>query len=89
MNCPVCGSTVTRVSNTYWCPYDRIYVGQNLAVSSPQSAETPQIINQPGPLAKVFDKFLWFLMGVLYLVVIGFVVWSLLSGAFDQTSIFS
>lgn len=94
MNCPICGSTATRVNTNYWCPYDKIYLGQKLAVSAPVGSipapvQYQEIIKKPGLWSKFFDKFIWFFMGVLYIIVIAFVAWALLFGGFDTSSIFS
>jgi len=95
MNCPLCGSTTTRVNTNYWCPYDKIYLGKNLALNAsgtgiPTQVQYQEIVKEDGPLAKIFDKFLWVVMGVLYMVVIGFVAWAFLFGGFgDTSSIFS
>lgn len=91
MTCPICGSTATRVNTNYWCPYDKIYLGQRLTVSSPiGSVPAPvqyqEIIKEPRLLSKFFDKFLWVLIGVLYIVVMIFVVWAFLFGGFGGTS---
>lgn len=94
MNCPVCGYTTTRVNDTYWCPNDRIYIGKTLTAGPPLPLDNPSYTPanfevEPGRFAKFFDKFLWVLMGVLYLVVVAFIAWSFLNGAFDNSPIFS
>lgn len=91
MNCPVCGSTATRVSTNYWCPYDKIYLGHNLATNSSgvgvvTQVQYQEIVKEDRPLAKFFGKFLWVIMAVLYIVVIGFVAWAFIFGGFGDTS---
>ena len=95
MNCPICGSTATRVNTNYWCPYDKIYLGQTLAFSAPVGSvptlpQYQEIIKKPAAWVKFFDKFTWVVMGVLYIIVIAFVAWAFLFGGFgDTSSIFS
>ena len=94
MTCPICGSTATRVNTNYWCPHDKIYLGQNLATSAPVGSVLgplpyEEVILEPGLREKYFDKFLWVLTAVLYLIVIAFVAWELLFGGVDTSSIIS
>lgn len=90
MNCPICGSTATRVNTKYWCPYDKIYLGQTLAFSGSigniQSPQYQEIIKEPAVWVRFLDKITWVVMGVLYIIVIAFVVWALLFGGFGDTS---
>ncbi|MDP2720417.1 MAG: hypothetical protein Q8O75_00495 [bacterium] len=93
MNCPICGYEATQASNTYWCPHDRIFLG-DLVLAGPGSTliskEAPkpsQTENRAFP--KIFNKVLWVAMGVLYLTVILVIVGAYLTGAFDTTSIFN
>ncbi|HEX7456716.1 MAG TPA: hypothetical protein VF303_04620 [Candidatus Nanoarchaeia archaeon] len=89
MVCPVCGYTATRVSNTYWCPNDRIFLGHNIAVESQtQPFEEPiyQEFKKGTAASKFFNYLVWSIMAGLYIVVIILVVWNYLTGGFGDTS---
>lgn len=99
MTCPVCGYTATRVSNSYWCPNDHIYLGNRIATESlPTQTESlptqiegsvyEEIFPYKRP-SKIFNYLVWGVMIVLYIIVIGLVAWSFLSGNLDDSSIFS
>jgi hypothetical protein len=93
VNCPICGYTATRVNNSYWCPNDRIYLGQNLAINETNEPQRPVHEEKLGPkpdgFTKILDKFIWILMGALYVVVIALVAWSFIFGGLgDNSSIF-
>ena len=91
MNCPVCGYAAVRVNNNYWCQNDRIYVGNALAPEIPTKPVPEPIYTEPVKSrknTKYFDSLLWVIMGVLYVIVIVLVVWSVFSGGFDSSSVF-
>lgn len=94
MNCPICGYSATRVNNSFWCPNDKIYIGQvNISPQDPfqdtNSVENPVDLEEEQSLfAKIFDKSLWIIMGILYVVVIIFVIWGFSSGIFEDTGQF-
>ena len=95
MKCPICGATATRVNTNYWCPYDKIYLGQTMALGAPVGSVTAQpqyqeIIKEPATWAIFIDKITLVVMVVLYIIVISFVAWASLFGGFgDTSSIFS
>ena len=92
MTCPVCGYSATRVSNNYWCPNDRIYLGGTATIESlPTEAAEPvyqELFTEKRP-SKIFNYVVWGVLTILYIIVIGLVAWSFLSGNFDDSSIFS
>ena len=92
MNCPICGSEATQTSTTYWCPNDRIFLGDLVLAGPaplPVSKETPESNPVKNPaFSKSFNKAVWVAMGVLYLTVILVIVGAYLTGSFDTTSIF-
>ncbi len=91
MNCPVCGYPAVRVSNNYWCQNDRIYVGNALVPETPNEPIPEPIYAEPAKSrknTKVFNSLVWVVMGILYVVVIVLVVWSVFSGGFDSSSVF-
>ena len=92
MTCPICGYTATRVSNNYWCPNDRVYLGSRLETElvTPQGVEPvyEELFTEKRP-SKIFNYVVWGVLTVLYIIVIGLVAWSYLYGNFDDSSIFS
>jgi hypothetical protein len=88
VNCPICGYTTTRVNDNYWCPSDRIYIGQGLAVQTPIVTTPQPAFEQPYKNTRssnLLNNLVWIVMGVLYVVVIILVVWSVLNGSFGDT----
>ncbi len=92
MICPVCGYTATRVNNTYWCPYDRIYLSNQPTVHLPIQETLPVAYHQVSRTyfkSKFLNIFIWVVMVVLYLIMMLLIVWSVvLNKSFDNSSIF-
>lgn len=92
MICPVCGYTATRVNNTYWCPYDRIYLSNQPTVSLPIQEPSTTLyhpVNKTVFKSKFINIFIWLIMAFLYLIMTLLVIWNaVLNKSFDNSSIF-
>jgi hypothetical protein len=76
------------VNDKYWCPSDRIYIGQRLVAQTPIVTTPQPAFEQPYKNTRssnLLNNLVWIVTGVLYVVVVILVVWNVLNGSFGDT----